>query len=154
MKKISVGWNKYALVDDEDYNMLMEYKWRTRMSGGKRYAVSKGSYNKSVIMHRLILGLTDSKVYCDHINGFTLNNQRCNLRAVTPSQNQMNKKASGASKYLGVSWRELSKKWISQITVYGKKKYLGSFDSELEAAIIYNIVARRYYGEFANPNIF
>jgi len=70
----------------------------------------------------------------------------------------------GTSKYLGVclhKTKEQTKKeekiyysWIAQITVNMNKKHLGSFKTELEAAIIYNIAARKYHREFANLNTF
>ena len=44
--------------------------------------------------------------------------------------------------------------WKASIKTEDKIKYLGIFDTELEAAIIYNLAARRYHGEFANPNQF
>ena len=41
------------------------------------------------------------------------------------------------AKDLGVSWNKKNKKWISLIHIRGKLKYLGSFDSEVEASNIY-----------------
>ena len=91
----------------------------------------------------------------DHKNGDGLNNTRENLRICTREQNARNRRSvSGStSKYLGVSWCKDKKRWRAQISAYGKCKKLGRFKTELEAAIIYNIAARKYYGRFAKPNV-
>ena len=43
------------------------------------------------------------------------------------------KKHNFTSKYTGVSWYKASKKWQASIVINGKSKYLGRFDTELEA---------------------
>jgi len=121
-------------------------------------------------MHRHILELWDSKLSVDHKDRNGLNNQRENIRACTNSENQKNRTASGRSKYLGVHIIDYQRKYFStknnkytyhhktgivaRIVVDKKPKHLGSFKTELEAAIVYNIAARKYHGKFANPNIF
>lgn len=40
---------------------------------------------------------------------------------------------NNTSTYVGVSWSKNAKKWISQITIKGKTKYLGLFDNEEDA---------------------
>ena len=42
------------------------------------------------------------------------------------------------SKYVGVSWNKKNKKWIAQITIDGKRKNLGLYHDEKEAARIYD----------------
>ena len=48
-----------------------------------------------------------------------------------------------SSKYRGVSWRKQNKKWQAQISVAGKKEWLGDFDVEAEAAKAYDTRARQ-----------
>jgi uncharacterized protein (DUF1684 family) len=48
------------------------------------------------------------------------------------------------SNFVGVSWYQSSQKWRAQITLNGTPKYLGSFDSELEAAKKYDEFAKIY----------
>lgn len=43
-----------------------------------------------------------------------------------------------SSKYNGVLWHKSSRKYMSRVGIEGKKKYLGSFDDELSAAICYD----------------
>lgn len=72
------------------------------------------------------------KNHIDHINGICSDNRFINLRECTHQENQQNRKSSkrSSSKYIGVDWCKLSKKWRSQITLNGKNKYLGLFESE------------------------
>ena len=44
----------------------------------------------------------------------------------------------GTSRFRGVSWNKACKKWKVQITASGKKKYLGVFTDELQAAHAYD----------------
>lgn len=159
MKQIKLTQGKYALVDDADYEWLNQWKWHANKKRDTFYVIRNaiiGSKRTLIAMHREILGLTDPKIHADHKDGNGLNNQRNNLRSCTHAQNQMNRRSfkGGTSKFKGVTWHKRSSKWAGNIRVYGKIRYLGIFHTQLEAAIIYNIAARKYFGEFANPNKF
>ena len=71
----------------------------------------------------------------DHINQIKDDNRIINLRIVSHSQNNQNKKKfkNCNSQYKGVFLNKITKKWYSQITLNGKPKHLGCFDNELEA---------------------
>lgn len=72
-------------------------------------------------------------LFIDHIDGNKLNNSIVNLREATISQNNQNKfHGWGTSEYLGVSLNK-SGRWVAQIRLNGKTKYIGVFDKELEA---------------------
>jgi hypothetical protein len=93
----------------------------------------------------------------DHVNHNGLDNRRQNLRAATRLQNSANKrkrKDGLTSHYRGVNWDKSKDTFVAQICANGKKVKLGSFASEEAAAIMYNIFAKRYVGEFANLNTF
>ena len=102
--------------------------------------------NKMYQLHRIIYkyfnddwNIIDNprKNPVDHININKLDNRIENLRVATCSQNtrNQNKKKNCSSKYRGVSLE--NNKWRAQISIDGKKKHLGSFDNEEEAAKAY-----------------
>lgn len=160
MKLIPLTRGKFAQVDDEDYEYLMQFKWQCHRGHNTQYATG-ALYSKEtkkqtyVAMHRLLLGLTNPKVHTDHIDRNGLNNQRSNLRVATPSQNCANvKKVNGkSSRYLGVRFRKDNLKWCAEIRKNSKGYRLGCFKTEKEAALAYNKAAKELHGEFANLNI-
>ncbi len=170
--KINSG-KHFAMVDDEDYDNLIKFKWYIN----KRGYVVRGIYiretQKTIIvkMHRLILGLTDPNINGDHIDRNRLNNQRSNLRSCTLIQNNFNKSkrknGSLTSIYKGVSFARRNKKFLLQdgtIKIYEytfiratlsfnkKQIHLGYFKTQEEAARAYDRGAIKYFGEFASLN--
>lgn len=159
MKKIKLNKNQYALVDDNDYYALNQFKW----SLGTRTVSREIRINKKPIklyMHRVIMDAPKGKEV-DHINHDFLDNQRKNLRICTRIENMGNirktKTRRCTSKYKGVffnSGKNVAKyrKWQSQIMFKGKRYVLGTFVKEKQAALAYNIKAKELFGEFALLN--
>lgn len=152
MKIIKLQNNKECVVDAADYEELSKYRWFARMSdGGKWYVARNWKYGENhIFMHRQILN-TPQGLYTDHINGNGLDNRRANLRVVTTAQNMANKskQSNGLySRYKGVTWNKQRRKWQVQV----KAKTVGRFDSEIEAALKYNEVAKEVFGEYAKLN--
>lgn len=150
MKMIPLTMGLHAIVDDEDYKNLVQFKWVTISSGySGRYEHYK---NETTIhlMHRQIMKCPDGMVI-DHKNGNKLDNLKNNLRVCTRSQNQSNRKISTRNKsgFKGVSWQGRDNKWLSLIIVNKKRKQIGLFDCKIEAAKAYNLAAEKYFGEFA-----
>ena len=153
VKEIQLVNNKgIVLVDDEDYYFLNQYKWNLAKPCYARTTLYNGN-KKTIYMHSFIMN-TPGGMLTDHIDGNGLNNQKNNLRIVTKSQNNMNsKKGAGfTSKYKGVNWDKDCKKWRAHITLNKKKKHLGVFINEEEAAIAYNEAAKKLFKEYANLN--
>ena len=90
----------------------------------------------------------------DHIDANPSNNRWANLRAATQGQNNCNRMGAvvSSSRYKGVSWYERKKKWEAYIQIDGRKKSLGHFWEEAEAARVHDEWARIYHGEFARLN--
>lgn len=149
---------EFAKCDMADRALLERYRWSPNRCGRTTYAIahSTGSHKtrKGLKMHRLILNPADG-VYVDHINGDGLDNRRCNLRLATKAQNARNstfKRAGSSSKFKGVCFRSDTGKWRAYVRSEGKKKFLGQFESEVEAAAAYNAAALKEYGEYARIN--
>lgn len=77
------------------------------------------------------------KIVVDHIDNNKLNNHVSNLQLISNRENSSKDKKNGSSEYPGVCWHKNLNKWVSQITINGEYKYLGSFTSEEEAAEAY-----------------
>lgn len=157
MREIPLTQGKVALIDDEDYPLVSPYKWYLAKRGRVRiafYAIRNlrdhdGKWTMQ-LMHNLIMGTKG----IDHRDNNGLNNQRSNLRLSNQEQNggNMTPRQGGSSKYKGVSWRKDRSNWTAYIHAGGRKKTLGSFDSEIDAAKAYDRAALTYFGEFAKLN--
>jgi hypothetical protein len=158
MKKIPLTQGQFALVDDEDFEELNKHKWQANKSLHTYYAVRSFTVSKkiriNIKMHRQILGITDSKIKCDHIDFNGLNNQRYNLREATHLENMLNRKSkiNSSSNYKGVYWRKDNKIWGAKINLKGNQIHLGFFLDEIEAAKTYDKKAKELFGQFAYLN--
>ena len=152
MKRIPLTQGKFAIVDNEDFEWLNQWKWFAKKGYSTFYAVRNISQSPYLIrMHRQILGLTkgDGKE-TDHINHNGLDNRQDNLRLCTHTQQQQNRQPQKvSSKFKGVGYHKKSEKWMARITYLSKRIYLGLFDTEKEAAKSYNKISNKLFGEFA-----
>jgi hypothetical protein len=150
-KEIKLKCGGVAIVDDEDYERISQYKWYELYTEGHRYAgctsPNASGYGR---MHRMVLEISDERIV-DHVDGDGWNNRKSNLRIATPSQNMANSKRprDNTSGVKGV-WQLPNDKWSAKICVNYKQIHLGVFDTRDAAAAAYIKAARRYYGEFAN----
>jgi len=156
MKQIPLTKGKFALVDDEDYKYLNQFKWWAKKGKKNFYAVRKNySYKKPKLirMHREIMNPPEN-MFIDHINHNGLDNQRKNLRIVTNQQNMMNQqlRKNTSSKFKGVRFFKLNKLWQSYIGHNQKQIHIGFFKKEIDAAIAYNQKAKELFGSYALLN--
>lgn len=165
MKKVKLAnTDMVALVDDDDFEKLSKYSWQRSYSSNRKTTYAHTSVitaegKKTIIMHRLVMGVTDTNIQVDHKDFNGLNNQKCNLRVCTRDQNAKNRRSWGKSKYLGVhpfSYLSKTKKrysyWRARIKNGSKYQSLGLFKKEEDAAKAYDKAAKEIHGEFANLN--
>jgi hypothetical protein len=148
MKTISlINSDLLILVDDEDWLLFALRTWY--LCNG--YARDNGD---NTYMHKLLTVKLNFQII-DHIDRNKLNNQKFNLRAATRSDNEKNKskrQTHCSSKYKGVSYNKLYRKWDSYIFVNNKIMRLGYFDKEEDAAKAYNEAAIKHFGAYACIN--
>jgi len=159
-RRIPLTHGKYAIVDTDDYDWLSKYKWYVVKGGNTFYAV-RGQWSKTqkrrltISMHRIIIDVPEG-MFVDHINHNGLDNRKANLRLATPADNARYArypKINTSSKYRGVWYIKQRKKWRATIVVNRKRKHLGYFKHEIDAARAYDQAAKLYYGDFAILNL-
>src|SRR6185369_10082175 len=109
MKRIKLTQGKCALVDDEDFERVSQFKWvadkdKNNLWYASRHFPLGNGKRTTQKMHTFILnGL--KKV--DHKNSDGLDNQKHNLRPATTSQNGANRRKQArktSSVFKGVWW--------------------------------------------------
>jgi len=133
MKQIPVTKGQVALVDDDMFPFLSQFKWHD-MNG---YAVKRVG-NDKCFMHHFVVGRPLNGLVVDHIDGNKLNNQRANLRIVTSRVNnwRLHNRLNN-TKPLGVYWNKRGNNWKVEIVIKQKHHYLGTFASQDEAGQVY-----------------
>ena len=156
MKIIPLTKGYFAFVDDDWIDE--GYKW-CYSSGYAVRGVNLNGKHKTIWLHREVMNTPDD-METDHRNNYKLDNRKENLRVCTHGENQHNQVVqpfySGRlklSKYKGVTWHKCGKKWEAHIRVDSEKIHLGLFTLETDAAIAYNVAAKKHFGEFALLNV-
>lgn len=151
---IPLTQGKVTVVDFEDYETIREGNWIAERHGKRWVVVGTNGEFRDKLLHRFLFpGSLPNQI--DHRDRDSLNNRRLNLRAASPSQNQSNQTKQEkpcSSRFKGVSLHREKSKWLAQITVDKKRKYLGYFREEEAAARAYDSAALKLFGEFACLN--
>ena len=161
MKKIKLTQEKFAIIDDEDFERINKRKWfahnqkRRRGKSFWRACRMAGTSRKNrwvVPMHREILNYFGDKVI-DHINGDELDNRKNNLRICTIQENVSHRiglSKNNTSGYRGIYKMkgQRIKKWTFSITQCGKKYNGKYFKTAQEASSAWKIKAKEIFKKF------
>ena len=149
----------YAKIDADDYAIIAPYRWfaenvNPRNESPLTYARTNRSGGKKMYLHRLLMG-AQKGVQIDHVRiEDTLDCRRSNLRVASHGQNMQNRSSivGSSSRFKGVHWLKSAGKWRATITAQGRRRNLGRFTDEIEAAKAYDAAARELHGDFARLN--
>jgi hypothetical protein len=121
-----IGTDEVALISDEDA-WLLQFNWRLGKNG---YAQRTARMARDIAHADAHPGMQ-----VDHIDRNRLNDQRNNLRLVTPRQNSNNRemRSDNSSGFVGVHWRKGLGKWIARVVHNYKRYHLGCYDTYEEA---------------------
>jgi len=159
---------RVSLLDEESFTLVRSYKWGAHYTGKKWYASRhrrEFEYRegiklpKVVFLHRFLTGLlliSGKAIVVDHIDGNGLNNTMNNLRVCSFQSNAHNKGRTKncSSRFKGVCTviRKSSIAYQAYISYNSQRKHIGTFDDELDAAKAYDVMAVKYFGEYARLN--
>lgn len=134
-----------VLIDEADLGLLRQHK-----NGHWHFIVEANGYisvwtKKKFFLHRLIMN-PSTEMLVDHIDGNKLDNRRRNLRICTRTRRNMKSAGCEGSSFKGV-WMN-GKKWAARISIDNKQVHLGTFATEVEAALAYDAAARLQDTEF------
>ena len=153
MKSLTLKCGSVVTVDDADFDSVARFSWHLSYNG---YAIRRErtpTGKRVIYMHREIAG-HEWPGDIDHADGNKLNNSRSNLRNASRTLNNANSKprTGCSSQFKGVAWVRRYGKWWAYINHSGRRRHLGYFDDEIEAAKAYNAAAVELFGSFARPN--
>jgi hypothetical protein len=154
--RIPLTQGKFAIIDTADWSLIADRHWHVHQNeSGAFYAIGweyiDPTHKRLLHMQKVILGIEG---LVDHKNGDSLDNRRANLRPATSSQNSQNRGHYDGRTVKGVSWHKHAKKFFAYITnpIDRKRRSLGYFDTQDDAARAYDEAAKELFGEFARLN--
>lgn len=153
MQKIPLTQGHFALIDDDDYLIVSQYKWTYDHGYAVRKVTLAPKHYQKVLLHRFLADAQPGQIV-DHRDGNGLNNTRSNLRLCNGSQNNANRRVlrSSTSPYRGVRKSSNVDRWQASIGYNYRLIHLGSFLTQEEAARAYDAKAIELFGKFALTN--
>jgi len=78
--------------------------------------------------------------------------QICALQKRNADARRGTKLRAGTSSFVGVCWNRRESVWVVRASVFGERLYAGKYDSEVDAAHVYDWVVRLYFRDSARVN--
>jgi hypothetical protein len=143
--KVIPGYEDYQVSDQGNVRSLRFGKTRTLRSslslqGRLQICLTKDGKKRNFLIHQLVAMSflkhepQGNQYVVDHINNNYLDNRLCNLQIVTQRYNLTKDKKRTLPTGVSIS---KSNKFIANISINGKQKYLGSFRTLEEASAAY-----------------
>lgn len=140
MKYIGLTQGYAAVVDDDMYEILMQFSWKVLITSNNIYAArcssKKLGKQKVELMHWYTSGQPLKGFATDHINRDGLHNTKENVRTITNRQNT-SRRIDKTSNFPGVHYIERTEKWKATIRINGVVTYLGYHEKEVDAFTAY-----------------
>lgn len=133
-----------VLVDDEDYDSLSKFTWKVNTSGH----IQTIRLGKTILMHRLVLGIDNPDVIVDHRDRTKTNCQKYNLKVTDMKGNSRNRTSTGKSGHTGVY--KVGNKYRARIKVDGHNISLGNYTNIEEAINARKQAELKYWREIDN----
>lgn len=109
--------------------------------GYLKVGLYKNGSNATKKIHRLVathyIPNPSNLPQVNHKKGIKTDNRASELEWVTNRENTSHGKRSRTSRYTGVCWNRFRKKWQAYIGIKNRRKHLGVFSNEKDAAIAY-----------------
>ena len=151
-----IGYTSNGVIfyfDLEDYDKIKDYYWCNK--DGDLHFWGRIN-NQKISLHRFIMTLDkNSDLVVDHINTHhPEDNRKANLRIVTHSENQMNRKLAknNSSGVTGVTWSKKDKRWIANIKINNKTIRCGYYKNIEDAIKARKEAEEKYFGEYSYDN--
>ena len=150
----------FAKIDFSDYESIKDIKWHVWMHPTAGYLVKSSSRmngKSGEFTLQSYLLKTPKGMFPTFVNrSERLDFRRANLQIVSvqiKNHREGKRKAPSSSVFRGVSVTK-SNTWRAAIQVNGVGITLGSYESEVEAALVYNMASQFYFGDEGHQNDF
>jgi hypothetical protein len=148
MKQIPLSQNQFAIVDDEDYALLSEFKWCYRGEGRKQgYAVRHAKVNgkdRLLYLHRVIMPPSEGQevIFKNHD---TLDCRRENLKVVSKQEARQHHRVRSDCKsgMKGVRYNPESDSWSAYTYRHGNCYRVGTYRTKEQATAAYQEELRK-----------
>jgi hypothetical protein len=145
-----MGLQMYALQVDAEKGVVFR---NGKQVGGRsgdylRFNFEKQKFPAHRFIYMHVHGPVPRTSEIDHINGNKLDNRIENLRRVSTSQNQQNRRGpqkNSTTKVRGVFWHVGKRKYMAKLKINGKQIYAGYFDDIEKAKLAYAKTAAVYH---------